>query len=82
MKLNQDILRKMAYNLDWDGTCGTCGNSCKWHPKYGSMRNMKKTYCLALDNKYFTNNLIAKNSQPSWCPRMKELINKEKNGIL
>ena len=70
--MDQEILRKLGYNTNWDGTCGTCGNRIVWHPKYGSdILVMKRTYCGAIYG--YSNNLIAKNSKPKWCPRVKEM---------
>ena len=75
--LDKDTLRKLNYNSNWDGTCGTCGNSVRWCPKYGNMENMRRTYCGAIINGFskspYTKNLVFKNSQPKWCPRMEEL---------
>ena len=73
----KETLRKMAYNSDWDGTCGTCGNSCAYHPKYGNMRNMKRTYCGSIVKAYYPSTfnkiLMMKNSTPKWCPRKLKL---------
>lgn len=67
----KETLRKMAYNSDWDGTCGTCGSGCVYHPKYGNMRNMKRTYCYYPSA--FNKILMMKNSKPKWCPRKLKL---------
>lgn len=72
--LDKEILRKLYWNTNWDGTCGTCGNSARWCPKYGNMDNMRKTYCRSiLVNPPYSENLVNKKSKPKWCPRMKEL---------
>lgn len=74
-RVDLDVLRILAYNSNWDGTCGTCGNSCAWSPRYGNMRNMKKTVCVAMKcpEAFYSKNLMMKNSKPKWCPRRKEL---------
>lgn len=71
---DKEVLRKLWYNSDWDGTCGTCGASARWCRRYGNMDGMRRTYCcdLSIENPY-NNNLIDKKSRPKWCPRMKRL---------
>lgn len=72
----KEIFREILANyFVWEGTCGNCHNSCSWSPKYGSMLNMKRTYCLALGcpDAFYGKNLIMKNSTPKWCPRKLEL---------
>lgn len=66
--MDQEILRELGYNTDWDGTCGTCSSRVVWHPKYGDITKMKRIFCGAIDEPY-NKCMIARNSRPKWCPR-------------
>ena len=75
MEFDKEVLRKLSYNTSWDGTCGSCGNSVRWCPKYGNMEKMRRTFCTAcsvIGTPHYKN-LIDKKSQPKWCPRIKEM---------